>query len=75
MISSDHDFRRELKPNIVTIDDQYQIIVLDLRPIAQKVEDAFYLASVTSFVPIVTIERFSIVDQCRRGIAEYEGRK
>ena len=75
VISSDHNLRWELKPNIISINDQYQIIVLDLRPIAQKVEHAFYLASVTSFVPIVTIERLPIVDQCGRGVAEYEGRK
>ena len=75
VISSDHYLRRELKPYIITINDQYQIIVLDFRSIAQKVEHAFYLASVTSPVPIVAIERHPIVNQCRRGVAEYEGRK
>ena len=75
MISSDHDFWWKLKPHIITINDQYQIIILNLRPIAQKVEDAFYLASVTSLVPIVTIECHPVVDQCRRRVAEYKGRK
>lgn len=64
MVSPDHNFGRQLKPDIIAINDQDQIIILDRRAL-QKIVYPAYLASMTSSVPSCSIENLAIVDQCR----------
>lgn len=64
MVSPDHNFGWQLKPDIIAINNQDQIIILERRAF-QKIMNPAYLASMTSFVPSCSIENLTIIDQCR----------
>ena len=72
VVSSDDDFRWQLKPDVVSIDDQHQIIIFNFRLVVQKVEYTSYFASMAALIPILTVEDFAVINQGRGGVAEDE---
>lgn len=72
MVSSNHNFGRQLKPDVIAIDNQDQIIILDLLLIVEKVVYPTNLASMGSLIPSWCFKNLAIIDQCRRWVAKYE---
>lgn len=72
MVSPNHYFGRQLKPDVIAIDDQDQIIILDLLLVVEKIVHPANLARMASLIPSRSIEDLAVVDQCRRWVAEDE---
>ena len=65
MIPPDHDFGRQLEPDVIAIYDQDQIIILDFLLIVEKVVHPTDLAGMASLIPSCSFEDLAVVDECR----------
>ena len=75
MIPHYQNFWRQLKPHIVAINHQDQIVITYLFGLAEEVVYSFDFTSMTSFIPVIACEDFTKVDKCWRRIVEKEGRE
>ncbi len=74
VISLNHELWRQLKPHVVPIDDQDQVIVLDFLSVRQKLVYPPDLPGVSAVTPITLgIKSLPVVDECRGRVTEDKG--